>query len=505
MGLRWMRTRPKPEVPAEALGFVFPSTRRSNAFVRLSRKVIIAVMSTRSDSDIDDDFRDLYKEYTGPPGSTTVNAQDRAKTTKRPHSGSDEEDEPRDPNTVPTDFTSREAKVWEAKSKATERNWKKKKEEEMICKICGESGHFTQGCPSTLGANRKSQDFFQRVPARDSRVQALFTDRVIQKIEKDTGCKIKMDEKFLIVSGKDRLILTKGIDAVHEMIKEDGDQKGSSSSRMSRSRSPACSPVGERPRQSQSQRSHHGPPSATHFQQRFSRQEKVVEDRVRDDLKKISRGSPQAYGNDRARDHSSRSKSPARPPYKGNSYSSYEGRNQNMGAYRTDGWDSERRASDMQSGSQLELPSRPQTLEELELEYKREAMDLMRIRDKEEDEENYKHREAIREIRESYLKKVAILRGMHAKQWEEFLQFDAQKHQQQARQQMPGPGFGGYKQQGYSDFDGSVNPQYAGGGIPVESRNIYPNQMETYPSRLQGAYGDFQRQRQGYGKTYTRY
>ncbi|CAN6858572.1 unnamed protein product [Brassica oleracea] len=60
-----------------------------------------------------------------------------------------------DPNSVPTDFISREAKVWEAKSKATERNWKKRKKEEMICKICGESGHFTQGCPSTLGANRK--------------------------------------------------------------------------------------------------------------------------------------------------------------------------------------------------------------------------------------------------------------------------------------------------------------------------------------------------------------
>jgi hypothetical protein len=57
---------------------------------------------------------------------------------------SDEEEETPDPNAVPTDFTSREAKFWEAKSKATERNWKKRKEEEMICKICGESGHFTQ-------------------------------------------------------------------------------------------------------------------------------------------------------------------------------------------------------------------------------------------------------------------------------------------------------------------------------------------------------------------------
>lgn len=101
-------------------------------------------MGSRSDSDIDDDFKDLYKEYTGPPGIATANTQEKIKTNKRSHAGSDEEDESRDPNAVPTDFTSREAKVWEAKSKATERNWKKKKEEEMICKICGDSGHFTQ-------------------------------------------------------------------------------------------------------------------------------------------------------------------------------------------------------------------------------------------------------------------------------------------------------------------------------------------------------------------------
>lgn len=64
-----------------------------------------------------------------------------------------------------------------------------------------------------------------------------------------------------------------------------------------------------------------------------------------------------------------------------------------MGVYRNDGWDTERRGSDMQSGRKFEYPAAPQTLEELELEYKREAMDLGRIRDKEEDEENYKHRE----------------------------------------------------------------------------------------------------------------
>ncbi|KAK8630841.1 hypothetical protein V6N13_079612 [Hibiscus sabdariffa] len=413
--------------------------------------------------------RELYMEYTGPLGSAASRAQDRVNDNKRPHAGSNEEEEQRDPNAVPTDFTSREAKVWEAKSKATERNWKKRKEEELICKICGESGHFTQGCPSTLGANRKSQDFFERVPARDPHVRALFTEKVIRRIEKDIGCKIKMDEKFIIVSGKDRLILKKGVDAVHK-VKDEGDQKGSSS-RMSRSRSPERSPVGARLRRPESQRSHSGPHNSPHFQQRFGRQDKAVEERVREDLRKISRDSPQAYGNDGARGRSSHSKSPGRLPYAGNSFNNYDGHNRNMGAYRTDGWDTERRGSDLQSGNQFEYHAFPQTLDELELEYKREAMELGRIRDKEEDEENYKHRETIKEMRESYIKKSAILRDTHTKQWEEFLQMDAQRRQQHARQQMSASGFGGYKQQAYSEYDGSsVHAHYAGASLPMDSR-----------------------------------
>lgn len=101
-------------------------------------------MANSPDPDNDDDFSELYKEYTGPLGSNAANVEDKAKTGKRSHASSDDEDETHDPYAVPTDFTSREAKVWEAKSKATERIWKKRKEEEMICKICGESGHFTQ-------------------------------------------------------------------------------------------------------------------------------------------------------------------------------------------------------------------------------------------------------------------------------------------------------------------------------------------------------------------------
>jgi len=103
-------------------------------------------MERQQSPEIDDElFNEVYgKEYTGPPRPTsnsgTVNT-----TNKRPlDDRSADDEEPPDPNAVPTDFTSREARVWEAKAKATERNWKKRKEEEMICKICGDSGHFTQ-------------------------------------------------------------------------------------------------------------------------------------------------------------------------------------------------------------------------------------------------------------------------------------------------------------------------------------------------------------------------
>ncbi|XP_011081255.1 uncharacterized protein LOC105164331 isoform X1 [Sesamum indicum] len=476
-------------------------------------------MTSREDLDVDDDdFSEIYKAYTGPLGSNATNEQERATTNKRPRAASDEEEETRDPNAVPTDFTSREAKVWEAKSKATERNWKKRKEEEMICKICGESGHFTQGCPSTLGANRKSQDFFERVPARDPHVKALFSEDVVNKIENDIGCKIKIEEKFIIVSGKDRLILKKGVDAVHK-IKEGGENKGvnkfsdegehksSAGSPVSQSRSfERKSPLTSRLGRSDSQRSNHSPHNPAHNPRRYGRHEKGVEDRVREDLQKLSGGSPhaRAYGSDGGRGRSSHSKSPAPSSYAGNSYNSYEGHTQNRGGIRTDGWNAERGVSNMQSGRNFDFPSFPQTLEELELQYKREAMELARIRDREEDEENDKHREAVREIRENYMKKVAMLKGVHANMWEEFLQLEGQRRQQ-ARQHISASGFGNYKQPSYPEFDSSSG-NFHHSGTSIHSRGRYPNAMDSYPSSRPSDYDDFQRHRRDdFGKPYNRY
>lgn len=66
-----------------------------------------------------------------------------------------------------------------------------------------------------------------------------------------------------------------------------------------------------------------------------------------------------------------------------------------MSGYRSERWDQERigGSSDVQVSHQFERPPFPQTLEELELEYTRDAMELEKKRFKEEDEENIKHRE----------------------------------------------------------------------------------------------------------------
>ncbi|KAL0927388.1 hypothetical protein M5K25_001553 [Dendrobium thyrsiflorum] len=462
-------------------------------------------MARQPSPEIDDElFNEVYgKEYTGPMRSTSNNAEAKANASKRSlaNDQSDEENELRDPNAVPTDFTSREAKVWEAKAKAIERNWKKRKEEEMICKLCGESGHFTQGCPSTLGANRKSADFFERVPARDKNVRALFSDKVISQIEKDVGCKIKMDEKFLFVSGKDRLVLSKGLDAVHKIIHE--KDKGKSPSRSdirserARSRSPDRSPVGSHLRRSDSQKSRSSIGNSIHLHS------KGYEDNLREDLQRMSRGSSQAYTNDGAKSHPAPTKSPVRPTtYGGNSFSSYDEQHRNIGLQKRSGWDVGKSEMDSLFEHKSGIPTYPQTLEELETEFKREINDLGRVRDQDEDEEIHKHRECIRDLNENYMKKMATIRGIQARHWEDFLQF-SQKRQQQFSLQ------NAYGQPAHPDYDQSSRnlPYGASPSVSMDSRSRYGYPGENYQApRPHEAYGEFQHQRRDdFGATHWRY
>lgn len=458
-------------------------------------------MARESSPEIDDElFNEVYgKAYSGPVASAANSVIPKANDEKKPLTceKSDDEDEPRDPNAVPTDFTSREARVWEAKAKATERNWKKRKEEEMICKICGESGHFTQGCPSTLGANRRNADFFERVPARDKQVRDLFTERTINQIEKDVGCKIRMDEKFLFVSGKDRLVLAKGVDAVHKLIQESKGKHSSSSPKRDRSRSPVRKSVDFRPRHSDSQWSH-SPRNVSRSQSKGHYNERPVDGRLHDDIPKYPKGSPQAYTNYGAKDHPVQSKSPFRPSYLDEPLRSHGGNSQYAVAHMPNNCSTERHGTDAHLDLKFDLPSYPQTLEELEIEFKREAMELARARDQEEDEENSKHRESLREMRENHMKSVSVTRSMQARKWDEFLE-QSFKRQQQAQQTS-------YAQTGYSDFD-QRTAHYAATGPPIDSKNTYPYPTDNYSApRRHAAYGEFQHDRHDdLGRTYGRY
>ncbi|XP_074587912.1 uncharacterized protein LOC141843774 [Curcuma longa] len=457
-------------------------------------------MARHASPEIDDElFNEIYgKAYTGPAQSKVDTTTQKGDTNKRALSGShsDEEDEPRDPNAVPTDFTSREAKVWEAKAKATERNWKKRKEEEMICKICGESGHFTQGCPSTLGASRKSAEFFERVPARDKNVRTLFSEKVINQIEMDVGCKIKMDEKFLFVSGKDRLIVAKGVDAVHKIIQDGKDrQRSPSSSNRNESRSPHGSPKSTHLRRSESQRSHSSPRSASRFPSRSINQERPAEEHVRQDPHKISRGSPRAYPNDGGKGRQTHSKSPLRPDFGRDTFRSFDGRNHFTGLHEGS-WDVERWRTDSLPEHKYDLHSYPKSLEDLEKEFKEEVVELSRIQAQEEDEENYKHRECIRQLREDYMKKLADTRTEHLKQWQEFLQKQSQTRQT------------AFSQPSLVEYDqSSRNLQYAGSSLSMDSGSRHQYPADNYSSsRPPEGYGELQRQRrEDFGNTYGRY
>ncbi|MQL87254.1 hypothetical protein Taro_019808 [Colocasia esculenta] len=162
---------------------------------------------------------------------------------------------------------------------------------------------------------------------------------------------------------------------------------------------------------------------------------------------------------------------------------------------------------DVHSG-RLDLPVYPQTLEELEAEFKKETLEIVRIRDKEEDEENYRHRELIRELREKYMKKLETVRGLHAKQWEEFLQLEMQR-QQRAHQHLQMSGYAAYNQTSHLDFEMSPgNLRYPGGGPSMDPRGgryQYSSEKYSVPSPRE-AYGEFQHQRlDDFGKAYGRY
>ncbi|XP_024542951.1 uncharacterized protein LOC9635233 [Selaginella moellendorffii] len=378
------------------------------------------------DPDRDDEwFNEVYgKEYTGPLSrARQAQEPERKKPAAAQVETSDEEEEgPRDPNAVPTDFTSREAKVWEAKAKAIERNWKRRKEEELHCKICGEAGHFAQGCPTTLGGSRKSGEIVERVALKDKRIKPRLIGTggsVIQGIEKDTGCRLKLVDNqgdghgvfFVRVSGPDRLAVSKAVTAVKKVTEQfDSEWSQNSRGRNAKGSNSLAGGQLEHVQRLQQHPSNGGALQAEDLEWGNLQVQVQVQGR--------SAKAP--------RDEYFRSRSLENGPYC--SARLYE----------------------------QEVKS-PETLDELEQCFLQEAMELSKEQSAEEDRELARHRECLRGIQEQYQQKMMNLRTKQSRRRDEFLHHEIHIRQQYYQQSPAGylpdgaqcGGGGGYASYGY--------------------------------------------------------
>lgn len=101
----------------------------------------------------------------------------------------------------------------------------------------------------------------------------------------------------------------------------------------------------------------------------------------------------EASANFGAKGRPAQPKSPRHSSYPDDSLRTHGANNQYAAAHMPSNWCIERHGADSQSGLKFDTPSHHQTLEELEMEFKREATELVKARDQEEDEENNMHRE----------------------------------------------------------------------------------------------------------------
>lgn len=101
----------------------------------------------------------------------------------------------------------------------------------------------------------------------------------------------------------------------------------------------------------------------------------------------------EAYANFGAKGRPALSKSPRHSSYLDDSPRTHGENNKFAASHMANNWGIERHGPDVRSSLKFDMPSHQQTLEELEMEFSREATELARACDQEEDEENYKHRE----------------------------------------------------------------------------------------------------------------
>ncbi|XP_073395804.1 uncharacterized protein [Physcomitrium patens] len=464
-------------------------------------------MADELDDDRDEEwFKEVYgTEYIGPPraaGAMRRGAEPalpKVVNKRAPNpSDSEEDDEPRDPNAVPTDFTSREAKVWEAKAKAVERNWKRRKEEELTCRLCGEVGHFAQGCPTTLGGNRKPGEIVERISLRDKRLKPRIIGTggaIIQGIEKETGCRLKVEDNltvgngtfFVKITGPDRVAVKMAVTSVNKLVDQVEDEwKQQAGPRKLQGRdrerdrggiylggNAALSSINA------GQMQHIGVKRHQHDNNVLGgtvRRGDLITPPLDEEKRTIEHIASQLEARRHWETVSGSSQQSLNGSYKegvGSLAPTLPGKVDGGSAYYPDCALSYPRQAEQEL--EMELEYDVQSLDELERRFLEETIEITKDQNKEEDKENSRHRETLREIQEQFQQKMTKLRAKQAKQREDFLRAEAHM-----RYQTPISNYSHY--------------QYGGSGGSVQSASSCgrptSNYLDPLPSRSVSAYSD---------------
>lgn len=416
-------------------------------------------MADELDDDRDEEwFKEVYgTEYTAPARATGATrravepAPPKVANKRAPNpSDSEEDEEQRDPTAVPTDFTSREAKVWEAKAKAVERNWKRRKEEELTCRLCGEVGHFAQGCPTTLGGNRKPGEIVERIPLRDKRLKPRLIGTggaIIQGIEKETGCRLKLEDNltvgngafFVKITGPDRVAVKMAMTSVNKLVDQVEDEwKQQASARKPQGRDRERGDRGVY----QGMGAGHSPVNAAQMQHVGALRHQHDKSSLGGTGRRGDLTTPPLDEEKRTIEHIA-SQLEARRQWEAVSGSSPQSLNGSYkegfgslapplpgevdvgGAYCPDSGVSYPGQADQ--ALEMEPVYNAQSLDELERRFLEETIELTKDQNKEEDKEKSRHREKLREIQEQFQQKMTTLRAKQARQREGFLRAEAQR------------------------------------------------------------------------------
>jgi len=153
--------------------------------------------------------------------------------------------------------------------------------------------------------------------------------------------------------------------------------------------------------------------------------------------------------------------------------------------YEGEKWTADIRGKELDPGFRGDQRVFPSTLEELEQEFLKEALELFRVKCTDEDEENMKHRERLSEIRKAFQNNMISVRGRQAKQCEDFMRRETHALQRPYQQQLD---------RSHSSYNGIGNAGYGsiGAGVSGHGHYVENSNAEHQNSRFSASYDVFQ-------------